>query len=147
MQVKPKEIPYIKIKDGQKVGLTSGCFDLLHFYHLNYLQRCRAYCDVLIVGVDADDVVAKNKGKAPANPEYHRAAMVESLDCVSAVFILRSLKDLVSTGDYADYLFKNSNSIYGEEVVGAHKAELIIVPDVEEVTSTTALKEKIRKEP
>lgn len=145
MIVEPKEIPYVKILEGQKVGLTSGCFDLLHFYHLNYLLRCKARCDVLIVGIDADDVVERNKGKAPANPEYHRAAMLAALGCVDVVFVLRSLTDLVAAGDYADYLFKNSNTIYGQEVIGAHKAELVIVPDVEEVTSTTALKEKIKR--
>jgi len=146
MIVEPKEIPYVKILDGQTVGLTSGCFDLLHFYHLNYLLRCKARCDVLIVGVDADDVVQENKGKAPANPEYHRAAMLAALDCVDVVFVLRSLDDLVKAGDHADFLFKNNPTIYGQEVVGTQRAELVIVPDVEEVTSTTALKDKIRRD-
>ena len=52
MIVEPKEIKFIKTLEGQRVGLTSGCFDLLHFYHLHYLLRCHALCDVLLVGVD-----------------------------------------------------------------------------------------------
>jgi len=45
------------------VGITSGCFDLTHNYHLNYFLRCRRLCDILIVGVDSDDLVRKTKAK------------------------------------------------------------------------------------
>ncbi len=143
MIVKPKEIPFVRILEGQKVGLTSGCFDLLHYYHLHYFERCHALCDVLIVGVDADDLVKKNKGKFPAIPEHHRAAMVAALRCVDVVYVQRSLKDLQAVAKHANYLFKNSPTIYGEPVVGAEVAELVIVEDIVETQSTTALKAKI----
>ena len=145
MIVEPKEIRFVKTLDGQRVGLTSGCFDLLHFYHLHYLQRCSALCDVLIVGVDADDVVKENKGQFPAIPEYHRVAMVAALRCVDVVFTLRNLNDLVIAGKSAEFLFKNGVQIYGQEIVGAETAKLVIVEDVSEVQSTTALKDKIRQ--
>lgn len=143
MIVEPKELPFVTILDGQKVGLTSGCFDLLHYYHLHYLTRCHALCDVLIVGVDSDDMVKKNKGSYPAVPEYHRVAMVAALRCVDVVFSLRNLDDLKKAGEKADFLFKNEPTIYGNAIVGAETAKLVIVEDVEEVQSTTALKTKI----
>lgn len=143
MIVEPKEIKFVKTLDGQKVGVTSGCFDLLHFYHYHYLARCHALCDVLIVGVDSDDFVKKNKGQFPAIPEYHRAQMVAALRCVDVVYIQRSLKDLITATELADYIFKNSPQIYGEHVVGTEHAELVIVEDIQEVQSTTALKLKI----
>lgn len=144
MIVEPKEIRNIKIHDGQTVGLTSGCFDLVHYYHLHYLLRCHAKCDVLIVGVDSDDMVKENKKHFPIMPEYHRAAMIAAMRCVDAVFILRSLDDLKLAGASADYLFKNGETIYGQKIIGAETAKLVIIEDVIEVQSTTALKEKIR---
>lgn len=44
------EFNLIQTRD-KKIGLTSGCFDLIHYYHLRYLERCKANCDLLIVGV------------------------------------------------------------------------------------------------
>lgn len=41
-----------KRDEGATIGLTSGCFDLIHFQHFYYFFRCRRQCDVLIVGVD-----------------------------------------------------------------------------------------------
>ena len=143
MIVQPKEIKNIKIHEGQTVGLTSGCFDLPHFYHLQYLQRCAAQCDVLIVGVDADDLILAQKGKAPAMPEHQRTAMIAALRCVDAVFTLRNLKDLKLAGQTAHFLFKNNPQIYGQPIIGAETAKLIIIPDIQEIQSTTELKQKI----
>jgi glycerol-3-phosphate cytidylyltransferase len=44
------------------VGYTSGVFDLLHEGHRNYLRECKEMCDFLVIGVDEDDIVRKNKG-------------------------------------------------------------------------------------
>lgn len=144
MIVQPKEIKNVLFKPGQIVGLTSGCFDLPHFYHLQYLQRCAAQCDVLIVGVDADDLILAQKGKAPAMPEHQRTAMIAALRCVDVVFTLRNLKDLQLAGTSAHVLFKNNPQIYGQPIIGAETATLVIIPDIQEIQSTTELKQKIR---
>lgn len=130
--------------EGKIVGLTSGCFDLLHFYHLRYLERCKALCDILIVGVDSDLLVYSNKNKYPVIPEHHRLSMIDALKCVDVTFKMDSLKDLTNKFSLANKLFKNGNSIYGEEVKTSSNLELIIVPDIEEVNSTTNLISKIK---
>lgn len=142
----PAELLEIDLKTKGRVGLTSGCFDLLHFYHLHYLMRCKAQCDFLIVGVDSDDLLTQFKNKSPNVPEYHRAIMVEALKCVNAVFLMRSLDDFRDVTTVADIVFKNEPTLYGEPIVGA-QGKLIVIPDVIEVTSTTALVHKIRSTP
>ena len=134
--------------DGKVVGVTSGCFDLLHFYHLRYLEKCKAQCDFLIVGVDSDTLVNRNKNKVPMIPEHHRIAMVDALKCVDAVFQMDEIKNIEDFYPIANKVFKNSDTIYGKmvEINNSITAELVIVPDIEEVYSTSELINKIRKE-
>lgn len=133
--------------DGKVVGVTSGCFDLLHFYHLRYLEKCKAQCDFLIVGVYSDTLVNRNKNKVPMIPEHHRIAMVDALKCVDAVFQMDEIKNIEDFYPIANKVFKNSDTIYGKkvEINNSITAELVIVPDIEEVYSTSELINKIRK--
>jgi cytidyltransferase-like protein len=44
-----------------RLGYTSGVFDLFHLGHASYLEECKKLCDVLVVGVDCDAMVRRNK--------------------------------------------------------------------------------------
>lgn len=109
---------------GYKVGFTNGCFDLLHPGHVHLLEQCRALCDRLIVGINADASVKRLKGPTrPAQNEAARAAVLASLASVDLVClfeedtpleILKLIKpDLLIKG--ADYT--------RETVVGAAEVE------------------------
>ena len=63
-----------------RIGLTSGCWDLFHYFHLCSLERCKNLCDILIVGVDSDSLVKSTKGpERPIVTEQYRAAIVDAL--------------------------------------------------------------------
>jgi cytidyltransferase-like protein len=147
MIITPDEIEKLQLS-GKRVGLTSGCFDLLHFHHYHYLVRCKAKCDFLIVGVDSDDLVYASKNKNPCVPEYHRTTMVAALDSTDAAFILRDLDQFAHVAKYATFIFKNQPELYGKPIIGVgegeNDAKLIIIPDVEETQSTSALVAKIQ---
>lgn len=130
---------------GMTVGLTSGCFDLLHPHHLYYLERCAAMCDVLLVGVDSDGLVEFFKKKTPNIFERGRVEMVAALKCVHGAFIMRNLDQFGMVAARSQMIFKNDLKLYGEPIVGAEDCELIVIPDVELVSSTTALVKKIRR--
>ena len=73
---------------GRRVVATNGCFDLLHFGHVSYLQRARALGDLLIVGLNGDQSVRELKGAGrPLVPQRQRAAVLAALACVDAVVI------------------------------------------------------------
>src|SRR6187455_3087950 len=76
-------------KQGRKLVLTNGCFDLLHLGHVRYLQSARALGDALIVGVNGDASVRALKGDGrPLNNEADRTEVLAALECVdyAAVF-------------------------------------------------------------
>jgi len=128
------------------VGLTSGCFDLFHTKHLTYLERCRRLCDVLVVGVDCDELVQISKGpKRPIIPEHQRVAMVDNQKHVAASFIMATVNDFRRAVAIfgAKYIFKNQDfEPKTNGVVGANLADLIIVPDTTALNSTTEIIER-----
>ncbi len=71
---------------GYTVGFTNGCFDLLHPGHVHLLEQCRARCQRLIVGINADASVKRLKGPTrPVQGEAERAAVLASLASVDLV--------------------------------------------------------------
>ncbi|KAF4662104.1 Ethanolamine-phosphate cytidylyltransferase [Perkinsus chesapeaki] len=42
-------------------GYIDGCFDIMHSGHYNAIRQAKAQCDVLVVGIHSDDVIASNK--------------------------------------------------------------------------------------
>lgn len=70
-----------------KTGITFGTFDMFHYGHLRILQRSRALCDRLIVGIASDEFnMRKDKHRMPVFPWEQRAAIVSELKCVDEVF-------------------------------------------------------------
>ena len=58
-------------------GYTCGVFDMFHTGHLNLLERCKAMCDCLIVGVCDDDYVRNVKRTEPVMPENDRVRILK----------------------------------------------------------------------
>ncbi|HKB65780.1 MAG TPA: adenylyltransferase/cytidyltransferase family protein [Pyrinomonadaceae bacterium] len=73
---------------GCRIVLANGCFDILHAGHVRYLEGARALGDVLVVGINSDEQVARLKGAGrPVLPERERAELVASLHAVDLVTI------------------------------------------------------------
>ncbi|MEM4657221.1 MAG: adenylyltransferase/cytidyltransferase family protein [Candidatus Methanosuratincola sp.] len=66
---------------GKRV-LAAGCFDLLHYGHLRYLEEAKKLTGSggeLIVVVARDATILKRKGRPPVMNEEHRRELVEAL--------------------------------------------------------------------
>jgi D-glycero-beta-D-manno-heptose 1-phosphate adenylyltransferase len=78
-------------KQGKKIVLTQGSFDMVHIGHARYCEEAKTYGDILIVGVDSDEKVRSRKGPdRPVVPEEERLEMLTYLRSVDLVV----LKDL-----------------------------------------------------
>jgi rfaE bifunctional protein nucleotidyltransferase chain/domain len=73
---------------GHRIAFANGHFDLLHVGHLRYLRAARAEADLLIVGLNSDDSVARLKGPGrPLVPAGERAELLAALDAVDYVVV------------------------------------------------------------
>jgi D-beta-D-heptose 7-phosphate kinase/D-beta-D-heptose 1-phosphate adenosyltransferase len=71
---------------GFRVGLTNGCFDILHPGHVSLMAFARSHCDRLIVALNADESVRRLKGPArPVNALAQRAQVMAALRYVDGV--------------------------------------------------------------
>ncbi len=72
---------------GKKVGLITGCFDVVHIGHLDLFQFAKRNVDVLVVGLDSDESIRISKGDSrPIFKINQRSRMVAELECVDFVF-------------------------------------------------------------
>lgn len=126
---------------------TNGCFDILHTGHADYLAFARRQGDALIVGVNSDASVKRNKGpKRPVNDEHDRALVLAALEAVDYVVIFdddepapiieKILPDVLVKGeDWAHY-------VSGREAVERAGGKVVLAPLVKG-KSTTNLIERI----
>ena len=135
---------------GRRIAFTNGVFDILHPGHLRYLQAARSHGDLLIVGLNSDASVRRNKGPSqPINPQDERAEVLAALACVDAVSIFDqdTPTDIIRRVQ-PDVLVKGADwpadQIVGRDTVEARGGRVILEP-VEPGYATTAIIEKIRR--
>ena len=138
-------------KEGKKVVVTNGCFDILHRGHVEYLFKARSQGDALLVALNSDDSVRALKGpERPVNPEDARAVLLSSLYFVDSVCVFNAprctelLKD-VSPDIYVKGADYNIDTINAEEKavlmeIGAEVRFIDLTPGF----STTAIIAKMK---
>jgi rfaE bifunctional protein nucleotidyltransferase chain/domain len=136
---------------GSRVVLANGCFDILHAGHVRYLEGARGLGDVLVVGVNSDEQVARLKGAGrPVLPERERAELVASLQAVDLVTIfpeptvtelLLALRpDVHAKGtDYTE------ETVPERDVVRSYGGQVAIVGDPKDHSTSEILKKVIEQ--
>ncbi|RDU64076.1 bifunctional heptose 7-phosphate kinase/heptose 1-phosphate adenyltransferase [Helicobacter didelphidarum] len=136
-----------KIIKNKKVVFTNGCFDILHYGHVKYLEEARKLGDILIVGLNSDSSVQRLKGDfRPINPQQDRAFILAGLTCVDYIILFEDDTPenliaqirpnvLVKGGDYAD-----------KKVIGSEYAQSVKLIDFIDDKSTTNIIKKIQQQ-
>ncbi len=124
------------------VVYTSGTFDMLHFNHLKMIEYARALGDILIVGVNTDELVASYKSQ-PIIPFEERIALMKAIKGPDIVIPQKSL-------DHTDKVDKLHFDIFvvGDDWVGKYDylkekgVDVVYFPYGDGISSTN-LKKKI----
>jgi D-beta-D-heptose 7-phosphate kinase/D-beta-D-heptose 1-phosphate adenosyltransferase len=135
-------------QNGKRIVFTNGCFDILHYGHVRYLQDARSKGDCLVVAVNSDSSIKKIKAKnRPVIAQSDRLKTVAALASVDFVVLfsednpLRLIKALKP-----DVLIKGADwskkKIIGADFVESYGGKVLTV-NLVKGRSTSALIEKI----
>jgi D-beta-D-heptose 7-phosphate kinase/D-beta-D-heptose 1-phosphate adenosyltransferase len=135
-------------RSGKRIVFTNGCFDILHYGHVKYLQDARSKGDYLVVAVNSDSSVKKIETKnRPIIGQSDRLKTVAALSSVDFVVLfnadnplslIKALKpDILIKG--ADW---NKQKIIGADFVKNYGGKVLTV-NLVKGRSTSALIEKI----
>lgn len=123
-------------KDKKSV-LVGGCFDLIHYGHLKFLEKAKKQGDYLIVALESDEFIKKNKRKLQVHNQNERAEILANLNMVDMIVLLPFFQ---TNNDYFELVKKISPSIIAvtegdkqlenkkkqAELIGAEVKEVII---------------------
>jgi D-beta-D-heptose 7-phosphate kinase / D-beta-D-heptose 1-phosphate adenosyltransferase len=134
---------------GRRIVFTNGCFDILHRGHITYLNQAKSLGDLLIVGLNSDDSVARLKGPdRPINSLEDRIELLSALSCVDYIVpfeedrptaLIQAIRPdvYVKGGDYTRATLPET------EVVESVGGEVRLLPYVRD-RSTTGVIERIK---
>lgn len=134
-----------------KIGYTQGTFDLFHVGHLNLLNNAKEQCDILIVGVNSDELVMKYKNKKTNINEHDRARIVNAIKGVDKVIITKTLdKVKIQEAIKFDAIFigddwkGNARWEQTKESLGLIGVDVVFLPHTDGI-STTEITQKLAK--
>jgi rfaE bifunctional protein nucleotidyltransferase chain/domain len=128
-------------KNNQKIIWTNGCFDIIHYGHIDYLIKSKNKGDYLIVGINSDKSVKLNKG--PERPFFklkYRIKVLEAIECVDYIvsYDTKTPYNAIKT-IRPDYIAKGGD-YKKEDVVGIDLVkEVFIIPYIKGFSTTNIL--------
>ncbi len=129
---------------GMKIVLTQGVYDLIHEGHAAYLEKAKSLGDILIVGVDSDELTKIRKGpKRPIVPQGERVNMLLHLRHVDLVTIKEAshgMGDIIELVRPDVLVFSSSTPEVTPEVMKDYEkfcGEIVTLPP-QAITTTTA---------
>ena len=126
-----------------KIGYTQGTFDMFHIGHLNLLKHAKECCDILIVGVNTDDLVREYKQKTPIINQVERAEILKAIRYVDNVILCSTLdKSEIHKWIHFDAIFigddwkGNERWKRTEQELGAIGVDVVYLAHTQGISST-----------
>lgn len=131
----------------KKIVLVGGCFDIIHFGHIQFLQKAKETGDYLIVALEPDERITQYKHRTPTHTQAERAYNLLALRYIDDVIMLPLLNGfqdylgLVQTiKPHVIAITNNDPQLPNKQKqADAVNAQLIIVTDVIGTFSSSAI--------
>jgi D-glycero-beta-D-manno-heptose 1-phosphate adenylyltransferase len=140
-------------RNGERITLANGCFDVLHVGHVRYLHAARELAGKLIVAVNADSSVRALKGEGrPVTPEGERAEILAALADVDAVVVfpendVRALIREICPDFHAKGTDYTVESVPERDEVNGCGGRVVIVGDAKDHSATEIIRTRSRFRP
>ena len=135
-----------------KIGYTQGVYDMFHIGHLNLLNNAKKYCDKLVVGVNADELVKSYKNKTPVINQSDRQDIVSNIKAVDDCIITYTLDKLEMLDKvHFEAIFigndweNHPRWIKTKEELAQYGVDVVFLPYTQDISSTM-LREIVEKE-
>lgn len=141
-----KKLSKLLKNKSKKIVFTNGVFDILHAGHIDLLQKAKRLGDILIVAVNDDVSVKKNKGPLrPINNIKKRLKVLSSIRYIDFIIVFKDKTPLKLIRDLkpnilvkgADY---KVNQIIGAKEVKKNNGIIKTIPFKYNLSSTDILK-------
>lgn len=147
-------------KAGKKVGLITGCFDVIHAGHVDLFRFAKKHCDLVIVGLDSDETIKINKGSnRPIHNIFQREKVLAEFESVDLVFEINKSFDFgtelaqeilsqITKKIKPDYLVTNplADRFWKEKKMRGEKFGARLLTFRKRPSSTTFIAQKIQGE-
>jgi D-beta-D-heptose 7-phosphate kinase/D-beta-D-heptose 1-phosphate adenosyltransferase len=137
--------------DGERIGFTNGCFDLIHPGHVSQLAQARAQCGRLIVGLNADQSIQRLKGPdRPIQSEIARSIVLAALESVDLVILFEDDTPLSLIETLRpDVLIKGKDyridQVVGADIVTSYGGEVFLADIIEGHSTTNIISRLLTK--
>lgn len=132
-------------RQGCRIVLAHGCFDLLHVGHLSCLEEAAAQGDVLVVAINGDASVRRLKGPdRPLLTQADRAAMLAALSVVDFVTVFdqdtpHALLERLRPDVLVQGGAHSADEMMGHDVVSGYGGRIHMARSVEGVSTSAML--------
>ncbi|NRB74995.1 MAG: phosphoribosylglycinamide formyltransferase [Verrucomicrobiales bacterium] len=112
-------------REGRKLVLTNGAFDVLHVGHVRYLREAAALGDCLVVAINGDDSVRELKGEGrPVNGVEDRAEMLCALEFVDRVVVFEDRRATGVIEAIQPHIYTKGGDYTADSLIDEEKALL-----------------------
>jgi glycerol-3-phosphate cytidylyltransferase len=136
-----------------RILYTGGTFDIFHFGHVNFLQKCKLISDRVIVALNTDEFIQTYKGKPPIMTYAERERSLLQCQYVDGVVpniggvdsrpsILEVQPTIIAIG--SDWTKKDyyKQMSFTQEWLDKHNMVLVYIPYTEGI-STSEIKRRL----
>ena len=117
-----------------KIGYAYLVADLFHIGHLKHLQRCKKYCNYLIVGCLTDEATMEKKAK-PTIPYKERFEILKNIKGIDKVVAQKQYSPFENVLKYKPDIMFESDS-HPEQPANGLVKEVFISPYYKKQSST-----------
>jgi rfaE bifunctional protein nucleotidyltransferase chain/domain len=130
----------------KKVVVTNGCFDIIHSGHIEIFKKSKELGDVLIVLVNTDKSIKKNKGiNRPIIKQEQRLKVLSAISYIDYIVPFDQLTPIKLYNKIKPSIVTKGkqykvNQIVGNKIISKNKGTIKLIKMVDNISTSKIIK-------